>query len=126
MEGSLPNRLLQGGFSALRSKELLPKEAEKAGLILTQHVDLGASQEGCGSIPGCGHGRQRHPDVLEHVVVLQVVVWPQVRSHPPSRIDSVVWREPRSKKKTPEEHQKHPHITVDQTCLLLPESLGMA
>lgn len=101
MEKSIPKSLFQGDFSVLRSKELLPKEEAAVGLLLTQHVDLGASQEGCGSVSGCGHGRQRHPDVLEHVIVLQVVVRPQVRSHPTSRIDSIVWTRPRSKKISP-------------------------
>lgn len=62
MERSVPKSCFRGGFSVLRSKELLPKEEEEeeaaAGLLLTQHVDLAASQEGRGSVPGCGHGRQ--------------------------------------------------------------------
>lgn len=88
----------------------MPEEEEEAGRLLTQHVDLGASQEGCGSVPGCGHGRQRHPDVLEHVVVLQVVVRPQVRSHPTSRIDSVVWTGPRNKKNPQNYYRKASEI----------------
>lgn len=58
--------------------------------VLTQHVDLGASEEGGGGISRGGHVGQRHPHVLEHVIVLEVIVRTEVQAHPARCIHAVI------------------------------------
>ena len=58
--------------------------------VLTQHVDLGASEEGGGGISRGGHVCQRHPHVLEHVIVLEVIVWTEVQAHPACCVHAVI------------------------------------
>lgn len=43
---------------------------------LTQNIDLGAPQKGGGSIPGCRHGCQGHPNVFKHIIMLHIIVRP--------------------------------------------------
>lgn len=88
-----------------KEKDKEAKEEEEAGLALTQHVDLGAPQDGRGRVAGRGHGSQGHPDVLERVVVLQEVVGPQVRAHPPRCVHPVVWTGGKKKKPPQKSHK---------------------
>lgn len=58
--------------------------------VLTQHIDLGASEEGGGGVSRGGHVCQRHPHVLEHVIVLEVIVWTEVQAHPACCVHAVI------------------------------------